>query len=286
MAFLIMGIQQASIAQEIIHLNGGKPSGTETGQILLDQKTGLHTVYNVKKPTLTVYTSEASKANGSAVIICPGGAFHILDIDNEGTKVAEWFASRGFTAFILKYRLLPLDPKNPLGDIGEKAKDMDKFLVLASTGVPQAVKDGKSAMRYIKSNAAKWKIAPSKVGIIGFSAGGTLSLGLAYASEKEITPAFTASIYPFATEFESAKVTPHAPPLFIAAAEDDDFNFDMSCLNLYKKWKAAEKSVEMHIFQRETWLWNKKAKPSCRSVDCIFRELVIPLGLHEKITQL
>ena len=66
-------------------------------------------VYNVVNPTLTVFPADPAIANGTAVIICPGGAFHFLTIDNEGTLVAKWLNKRGVTAFVLKYRVAHSD---------------------------------------------------------------------------------------------------------------------------------------------------------------------------------
>src|SRR6188474_3453805 len=63
----------------------------------------LMTVYNVVNPTLTVFSPDPSIANGTAVIICPGGGFHFLAIENEGNEVAKWLIKKGITAFVLKY---------------------------------------------------------------------------------------------------------------------------------------------------------------------------------------
>src|SRR6188508_205905 len=77
-------------------------------------------VYNVSKPTLTVFQPEAGKANGTAVIIAPGGAFHALSIDSEGYDVAKWLAQKGVTCFVLKYRLVHSLTTDPVAEVMAK----------------------------------------------------------------------------------------------------------------------------------------------------------------------
>lgn len=84
-----------------------------------------------------------------------------------------------------------------MGDVAEKAKDFKQFEKIMDQDVPLAIADGNAAMTYIKNNAAKYKIDPAKIGIIGFSAGGTVAAGLAYSTQKGDIPAFAATIYPY-----------------------------------------------------------------------------------------
>src|SRR5690349_20706977 len=95
--------------EKVIQLYNGAAPGSENWN--WDEKENdqnlfnTRIVYNVTHPTLTVFSPDASAANGSAVIICPGGAFHVLAIDKEGNDVAKWLAKKGMTCFVLKYRL-------------------------------------------------------------------------------------------------------------------------------------------------------------------------------------
>ncbi|RYY22062.1 MAG: alpha/beta hydrolase, partial [Sphingobacteriaceae bacterium] len=221
---LLMNVLAVS-AQEVIRLYKGKAPGSEKWnwdeKVITDPATGNHSVLNVSTPTLTVYKPAPANANGSAVIICPGGAFHVLDIDNEGYNVAKILAQKGFTAFVLKYRLLHLNPNNPFAGMADKMKDFKKFESIMDEDVPLAVNDGKAAMDYVKNNAAVYKIDPAKVGIIGFSAGGTVAAGIAYAKEPAVRAAFVAAIYPYLSPFAANQVPADAAPLFIAVAQDD-----------------------------------------------------------------
>lgn len=116
---------------------------------------GITRISKVSIPNLIMYTPEAGKANGTAVIICPGGGYGILAIDHEGHDVAKKFNEMGVTAFVLKYRL-----------------PSDKIMVDRSIGPLQ---DAQRAIQMVRSNASKWNINPKKIGIMGFSAGGHLA---------------------------------------------------------------------------------------------------------------
>jgi acetyl esterase/lipase len=103
------------------------------------------------KPTLIVSLPEAEKANGTAVVICPGGGYGGLAMDHEGKQFAEWFNSLGIAAFICDYR--------------HRGKGY---------GHPAPLQDAQRAIRTVRARAAEWKVDPQKIGIIGFSAGGHL----------------------------------------------------------------------------------------------------------------
>src|SRR5690606_34949609 len=99
----------APAQHKVIQLYEGKAPGSENwtwSEAVSDSNTwNTRVVYNVSTPTLTVFQPEKGKANGTALIIAPGGAFHALSIDSEGFHVAEWLAKKGVTCFVLKYRL-------------------------------------------------------------------------------------------------------------------------------------------------------------------------------------
>ena len=121
-------------------------------------------VNNVTNPTITPFIPNNDNNNRSAIIICPGGGYHTLLLENEGFRVAEKFNENGIAAFVLKYRLPNIN------SIEDKS-----FAPL---------KDAQRAIQLIRENADKWDINPSKIGIMGFSAGGHLaaSLGVHYDS--------------------------------------------------------------------------------------------------------
>ena len=102
-------------------------------------------------PTLTVFRPQENRANGAAVVVAPGGGYVALAASLEGREVADWFTAHGVTAFVLKYR------------VGAKAR------------LPIPLSDGARAVRFVRAHAANFKIDPSRIGMIGFSAGGHLS---------------------------------------------------------------------------------------------------------------
>ena len=131
----------------------------------------------VINPVLDVYPAPKELANGTAVILCPGGGYWGIAIGHEGKQVAEWFNSLGITAFVLKYRL----PDNSI------MKDK-------SIGPLQ---DGQEAVRIVRSQAALWNINPNKIGIMGFSAGGHIASTIStHYNEKVYQPIDTVSARP------------------------------------------------------------------------------------------
>src|SRR5438552_4648574 len=103
------------------------------------------------KPTLTIWQPATDKANGCAVVVCPGGGYQHLAVDHEGKQIAEWLNSLGVTAFMLKYRIAP------------RYKH------------PAPLQDAQRAIRTVRARAAEWKVDPQRIGILGFSAGGHLT---------------------------------------------------------------------------------------------------------------
>jgi acetyl esterase/lipase len=105
----------------------------------------------VDRPKITVYRPVAAKANGVAVIICPGGGYSYLSVDHEGKQVAEWLNSFGVSAFVLEYR------------IGPRYRH------------PAPLQDAQRAIRMVRVRAGEWGMDPTRIGILGFSAGGHLA---------------------------------------------------------------------------------------------------------------
>ena len=106
-------------------------------------------------PTLSVYLADPAKATGCAVVICPGGGYNLLAWQHEGVDIAKWFNSIGVSAFILKYRV---PRRNPEKIHWEPMQDVQR------------------AMRLVRHDAKKYKIDPDRIGVLGFSAGGHLTV--------------------------------------------------------------------------------------------------------------
>ncbi|WP_367865241.1 alpha/beta hydrolase [Pedobacter sp. WC2423] len=267
---LVMGILAGSgiQAQEVMKLYPGKIPGAKAVPAAYKQK---ETIINgkvfglskVSDPSLSLYAADPQKANGTAVIICPGGGYAFLATDHEGEEVARRFAAQGVTAFVLKYRL-----------------PSDTIMVDQSSGPLQ---DAQQAIYLVRKNAAAWHINPSKVGIMGFSAGGHLAASLAvhYGDLKiknpeglSLRPDFAVLIYPVISFTASAHtgsvknligpnatqaqkeyfsnelhVNSQTPITFLVHANDDD-TVPVENTILFNQAMVKNKvSVETHLYQ-------------------------------------
>jgi acetyl esterase/lipase len=210
---------------------------------------GLTTVYNVVNPTLTVVPPDPAVANGTGVIICPGGGFHFLAINHEGYDVAKELSKMGFTVFVLKYRLVHISGDNPFDDMistpDHKAWDEESYPI-----IPLAVADGREAIAYVRNHAAEYKIATNNIGIMGFSAGGMVAALTAFNYTAANRPDFVVPVYGDIPDSRLSKVLPDAPPIYLLCTADDEFGFSSHAINLYKKWYEAKRPAELHIFAK------------------------------------
>lgn len=239
-------------AQKVIRLYPGAAPGSENWthkeKEYFSQIWNTQVVTNVVEPTLTVFAPEASAANGTAVIICPGGGFHALSINSEGFDVAKWLAAKGVTAFVLKYRLVPTGEdgvKEVMAKMGRTSLDNDNQPV-----VPLAIADGIAAVTYVRAHATEFGIAPTRIGLMGFSAGGTVTAGVAFQYTAASRPDFLAPIYAYMGAVKAAPVPADAPPMFLVAATDDQLGLAPDSIKLYSQWIAAKKSAELHMYAK------------------------------------
>jgi len=240
-------------AQDIIPLYPGVPPGstpqTYPEKQYFSKVWNTEVVANVTKPTLTVFKPAPGTANGTALVVCPGGGFMALSINSEGIDVAKYLAAKGVTAFVLKYRLAHTG-EDATQEFMDLYKDHAKFLAAVGNIVPLSIADGLAAVTYVRKHASEWGISPDRVGIIGFSAGGTVTAGVAFQYTSESRPAFVAPIYAGGGRFKDAKVPTDAPPMFITAATDDNLGLAPDSVLLYQIWYAAQKPVELHMYQK------------------------------------
>ena len=209
---------------------------------------GIGIVRNISQPTLIAYLPDPAIATGTAVIIAPGGGFHFLAIDHEGHDVARWLNRQGIAAFILKYRVWPTaaDPTTFSDELRARfAAGGQAMRAVTQQIAPLAVADAKQAMKLVRQQAAEWGIATDQVGIMGFSAGGRVTAGLAIEYDAETRPNFAAPIY--GALWDEIQVPADAPPLFIALTSDDTLALQ-HCLDLYSVWQKAGHSAELHIY--------------------------------------
>lgn len=213
-------------------------------------------VWNVTRPTLTVFRPAPGKANGAAIIIAPGGGFRVLSFQNEGLRVAQYLADRGVTAFVLKYRLnrMPDDPNALMDGMNKMMAEAAKggAARMAAGGPPMVlgpveqlgISDGETAVKLVRARAAEFGIDPKRVGIIGFSAGGAVSGETAVRPPPADRPNFVGIIY----SSVGGAIPPGAPPAFMAAAADDPLSRGMP--DLFRRWLASGSSAELHIYAK------------------------------------
>ncbi len=202
----------------------------------------------VTEPTLTLFRAPADKANGAAVLVCPGGGYNILAFDKEGTEIAQWLNTLGVTAGVLKYR------------VPRRDKDTPHVAPL---------QDAQRGLRMLRQHASEWGIDTKRVGILGFSAGGHLTVmaGTHWdettypkqdaADELSCRPDFLIPIYPAYLGDERnpgplsplVRVTKDTPPTFCAVTHDDQLR-GMNAALFYVELKKAKVPAELHIFTK------------------------------------
>ena len=229
----------------------------------LSNRNGIYRISKVTDPTLSIFIP--SEGNSAAVIICPGGGYEHLAYTKEGIDVAKWFNKIGVAAFVLKYRL-PSDSIMKDKTIGP-------------------LQDAQEAMRIVRRNAKSWNINPDKIGVIGFSAGGSLaSLLCTHYNDKiydcdstSAKPDFSILLYPvismkadithmgsrinllgdnpsekeikyFSSELN---VGPNTPPAFLALAENDKTVPLPNSIDYFLALKKYHIPAELHIFQKD-----------------------------------
>jgi acetyl esterase/lipase len=231
-----------------------------TGMLAMGRKR----VTGVSNPELVIYLPTKEKANGTAIVICPGGGYGALGLTFEGDDIARWLNNMGIAGIVLKYRL-PTDTIMKDKTIGP-------------------LQDVQEAIRIVRRKSKEWQIAPDKVGVIGFSAGGHLAATAATMyNEKVYQPTDTVSARPdfsilmygvlsmqkhlaFGTRVlllganadqtllnkfsNELRVDTHTPPAFIVhAADDKTVPFENSIL-YFQAMKKAGVSAELHIYEK------------------------------------
>jgi acetyl esterase/lipase len=240
-------IENSTYKETVVYANGNSPRFSR-----------------VTQPTMRAYIVAKEKANGTAVIICPGGGYARLAIDHEGYQVAEWLNTLGISAFVLKYRL-----------------PHDSVMRDKQTG-PLA--DAQEAMRFVRRHAKEWGINPSQIGVMGFSAGGHLASTLSthYADKVyECTdsvsarPDFSVLVYPVITmgefthkgscqnllgknpdsisivKFSNEKqVNEKTPRAFLVHSFDDKTVPVQNSINYFLSLKKYNIPSELHIYEK------------------------------------
>jgi acetyl esterase/lipase len=235
----------------------GGPANADGAEYLEDER-----IYNVREPALIARPAPAKIANGTAVIIMPGGSYNLLSIVKEGYEVADWLNSLGVSAFILKYRL-------------------------KEYGQPAPLYDALQAVRLLRHRAKEFNLNPTRIGVLGFSAGGHLAASASthfaeskYAADPALAaisarPDFTILLYPvisvheplvhaksrtamfgensskelldyYSNELQVNKTTPMS---FLVHGADDDAVPAENSILYYKALRQAGVPAELHLYQ-------------------------------------
>ena len=246
----------AAPAPEVIPLWKNGPPGFEDRRTEPEEAKD-YWVKNVHNPSLTMYRPSKDEANGTAVIIAPGGGHGLLVINSEGRDAAAYFTGLGVTAFVLKYRL---------------AREEGSPYQLPTH--PQA--DGKRAVRLVRARAKEWGVDPERVGMLGFSAGGETVNWTAFGKDETKTgvrdslsaysavPDFLMLVYPGPLGIPQS-VDASAPPMFMVVANDDECCSEpvMQLLQIYRR---AGASVEAHIYARGGHAFNMGRRTELRTL--------------------
>ncbi|MEO7991693.1 MAG: alpha/beta hydrolase [Chryseolinea sp.] len=254
-------------AQTTIPLYSGTIPNSKPGsnKEKTEQRDGITIVSRISIPTLTIFQPTKVKANGTAVIICPGGGYWVNASGHEGNDVAEAFNEMGVTVFVLKYRI-PNDTTMKVKEIGP-------------------LQDAQQAIKIVRERAKEWNINPNRLGIMGFSAGGHLASTAgthfktsSIPNDKNINlrPDFMILIYPVISfrhdvghmgsrdqllgkqparekvqlYSNELQVTKQTPPTFLVHASDDDAVKSENSIVFYQALIKNKVPAEMHIYQK------------------------------------
>lgn len=247
-------LSQITLAQRVIKLSDGKPKGSEnwtwSEQVSTKNMFNTEVVYNVSEPTITAYLPAKEAANGTAIVVAPGGAFHTLSINSEGVDVAKWLNSKGIAAFVLKYRVVHSLTDDPVKELMPKMADFKKLDEENAPVVPLAMADGLTAVKYVRDHAKEMNIDPQKIGFMGFSAGGTLTMSVVYNATDENRPNFVAPIYAYEPAVIGSTIPTAKTPIFVAVAGDDQLKMMPMSISMYRKWFDAGQPAELHIYEK------------------------------------
>jgi acetyl esterase/lipase/lysophospholipase L1-like esterase len=247
---LFFTIQGIKAQEKVIPLYNGAAPGSESWTYTNQEYTlnGSPIAYNISSPTLTAYLPDPAIATGTGVIICPGGGFYVLGMQYEGTEVAKYLNQKGVACFILKYRTGQSHTANPALELRSQMADQAGFVEKIKPLVPLAVADGRAAIKYVRAHAAEYNLSPSRIGIIGFSAGGAVTAGSAFNYHADDRPDFVAPIYAYIPPEIQGPIASDEPPMFIVAATNDDLGLETHSVDLYSKVIAAKHDAELHIY--------------------------------------
>ena len=240
-------------------------------------------VTNVSFPTMEVFQADPTIANGTSVIVAPGGGLIAHSIEKEGNDVARWLNSKGITAFVLKYRLLNIGDKK----LNEVANSPQELIPMVKPILSLAVNDAKTAVNYVRQNAAKWDLDPGKIGLMGFSAGGSVTMGAAISEDESMLPNFIVPVYPWMTVMAGYEIPEELAPMFLVCSSDDPLLLAPESIELYSRWVDEGGKAELHMYARGGHGYGMKPQglPSDKWIDRFYEWAVSEKIVESKLPQ-
>ena len=281
MAFGLASV--AAGAQTVIDLPA--PASDVEEKVTYKDNGDIDSYSSVTRPSMTVMLPDASIATGASMLIFPGGGLMSLSWDGEFMQIARYLNARGIAAIGVKYRTRVFSAMpRPAAGQGQPRPAMPQgqmqprpdFSVIQNFGVIEkanaspggggddptlnnAAEDAFNAMEVVKAHASEWGIDPSKIGVMGFSAGGGVEIA-ALMNYETFRPAYMCSVY--GPSLMDVEVPANAPKLYVAV-KADHYNVAAGCLALFIEWKKAGIDAEMHVYGDGTGsLWGNGAKPT------------------------
>ena len=203
--------------------------------------TDKHDFQNISIPTIQVFLPKGNLNTKTAMIVCPGGGMRANAIHHEGFDVAKALNERGIAAFVLKYRLVPIHL------IG-KNEGLDHPYSKEKKQLAYGHLDALNAIAHARVNALKYEINPEKIGIMGFSAGGAVTMEATYKSSKKNRPNFIAPIYPWMNIVDNQEPPAYGPPIFIVCTTEDAFKLAIPSAKIYTDWAEKNYISELHLY--------------------------------------
>ena len=205
-------------------------------------------VTNVSAPKLEVF--KAKNPNGTSVIVAPGGGLYGLSINSEGRDVAQWLNEKGITAFVLKYRLVPTGVDGVQDITDDSTENPTKVGERVAPVLPLSIADGLAAISYVREHAKDLQLDPNKIGFMGFSAGGAVTMGVTFNYIEANKPNFIVPVYPWMTVVGDYTVPQDAPPMLVICATDDPLGLAKPSADLYSAWLTHGKNVGLHMYSK------------------------------------
>lgn len=248
-------------------LYDGAAAGSENWKFdrFVTGERGRESVYNTREPRIAVYRPAPGKANGTAVVLLPGGGLRVLGLGDETDGEIAAFLDHGVTVLLLEYRTLQIDPQRlaqpappPPGGAAAAVK-FPKLEIRNGNANPSpddpalsevlrlATADGQAALQLADRKAGEWHLDRSRIGMIGTSAGGGVAFGALMAEgPPETKPDFIVSI--FGPALQDVAAGENAPPLFLVTEADHGPVTD-GLIALFSIWKTAGQKAELHVYE-------------------------------------